>query len=154
MSTNDIKDLLVAVKDEIISSAGLLGVRDVDIYIADDLAVVPSAARYPCIAVKDGDVERHRYVNCYDAVIEVMVAVYQLLKSGEDALLATDPATLGVLDLATSIRDVLDDNYLNVDGVYMMDLPSEEGTELVGPDELGLLRKVITYRYYRRINDS
>jgi len=151
---HDMKELLEKSKDEIISAASLIGIDDADIYIADSLDIIPSGATFPCIGIKDGDIERIRYVNCHDVLMDLHIAIYQLLKSGEDALMATQPTTLGILDTVAEIRNLMDDNFLDVSGVYMMDLPSEEETTLLDAGELAVVRKTITYRYYKRVNNA
>lgn len=152
-AAHDIKDLLEKAKDVLISSGQLIDVDDADIYIAESLDVIPTAAKFPCVAVKDGEIRRNRISDwVYDAELELHVGVYQLLKSGEDATLATSPqTTYGVLDLVVDIRSVLDDNYLGIDGIYMQSLPDEGEIELLDAGELAVLRKIITWTYTKRV---
>lgn len=149
---HDIKDLLEKAKDALISSSELRNVADADIYIAENLDVIPTAATFPCTGVKDGEISRERISHwVHDVHMELHIGLYQLLKSGEDAMMATDPQTYGLLDLVVDVRSVLDDNYLGIPGVYMQSLPDESEVELLDAGELAVIRKIITYIYTKRV---
>ena len=147
------KELIEKVKDELLSAIQLKRIDDADIFITPDFDVVPTNPTFPLIALKDGDIEREVFAhNAENWTMSVEIGLYQELKAADDALVATEPTTYSLLDLASDVRGVLDYNLLDIPGMLNNFSPEETGSELIGAEDFALQRKIITYWYLKRVH--
>lgn len=147
------KQLMEKIKDELLSAIKLNQIDEADIFITPDFDVIPTNPTFPLIAIKDGDIERELIAhNAEDWTMFVEIGIYQELKTDDDSLLAGDPLTYSLLDLANDVRSVLDYNLLSIPGMLNNYSPDETGSELVGAEEYALQRKIITYWWLKRVH--
>lgn len=141
------------------SSTGgdLESLTDADFYITPDENVIPTDATFPLIGLKDGDVERERVAhNAENHILNVEVIVYQLVKTGDDTLLATDPSTYSLLDLCEDVRAVLLDrtdeqHKLGIEGMLDNFSPDSSASDLMGAEDLAIQRRILSFWYLKRV---
>lgn len=146
------KTLLLAIKAKVIADFTDLG----DCEIVADENILPVAARFPFIGLKDGEIER---VYGIDQSIsrskKVWIIAYQKILKPEASIVGMitgeeghEVVTPGVLDLIESIHTLLDGNLLNLPGIIDAYCRSESPSETVFQEMAGLLqKKKILYTY-------
>ena len=145
------KSLLLAMKVALQSAEELIYVVDADIFITPHEDIIPNDATFPCIGLKDGDIEREESAHkVIDEILEVDVVAYQLLKAGEITLIGNGE-THGLFDLISDIRSVLDYNELGLDNILRVYIPNELASDFMGAEDVVVQRKIVTYRYVKRV---
>lgn len=145
------KELLTAVQNEI--RTHLPYVRDSDVKIVPHVNYIPYGARFPFIGLKDGPVKREELPGGgFRFFKRVHIVVYVKLLKGEASVMGDEPTgQKGVLDIPDDLHDVLNDNFLGLDGMHEAFCPDEKESEMFGNDKEGLQRKIITYAYEREV---
>ena len=144
------KTLLLAIKAELQSK--VTAVLDRDVYITEDLHLIPKAGGYPALGIKDGgtDFALESSINETDT-LTVTIAVYVRLIKDEAGIIG-DSATNqpGVLDLASEVIAALKDNTLG--GVVDLALPVSVGESVtLATDNLQVQMAPVTMRFERYI---
>lgn len=141
------RDLLTAIKAQLQGDQTLSFVRSSDIYITEDENVIPSAIRYPAIAIKDGPVVNMPGTNLeYSQQADVYCIGYVSIKRPEDSIMADR----GVLALMELVITSLIQNALSISGVSSVFPPAEGESELFGDESEMLQKKKIVMRYTRQ----
>lgn len=146
-----------AIIDRLQSEPSLDGIADDDFFVTPDENIVPTGATFPCIGVKDGDIDRERVAhNAEDHTLNVDLILFQLVKTEGDAMLAADPVVYSILDLADDVRAVLLDrtneaHKLGISGMLDNFCPEETGSELLAADDLPIVRKTLSFWYLKRV---
>jgi hypothetical protein len=121
---------------------GIDGIGDADVFISADKGLTPRGARFPCIGIKDGQVERSFLMgDRTELTLPVEIYIYQQLK-------VSDKEILDVFDIASQVHALLQDNYL--DG-YVKDVEPgrETPVQLLYQDTGMVMRKTLFYQYNR-----
>lgn len=145
------KTLLSAIKKEL--QENLTDIRDADIFIAPHINYIPASARMPCVAIKDGKIQRKElFGGAIEENLTVRLSVYTNLRKDEAAIMG-DASTnqKGILDLVDDVHSELHQNLLGVSGIISAMCTSEEESEMFGDDTAAAFRKIITYQYDQQI---
>jgi len=143
------KDLLVAIKEQLQTDATLEYIADTNIFIVPDEDIIPITATFPAIGIKDGAVE---YVmdteTSWIITKQAGVIIYQQLKQGESPIIGyDDPKIYGILEIAAAIYTSLNENNLSLSGMYDARCIEESESETVGFKELVLQKKKLIFEY-------
>ena len=143
------KTLINAVKSALQGAAALSYVTDTNIVIIPDEDLLPVDIGFPAIGLKDGAVGWERgSTDNFDNRYNVDVIIYVLLSAGETPIIGqVSPKIYGTLDIRDNILSVLDDNTLSISGIIENIVIAEKMSELMGNDDLLLLKKKMTYQY-------
>ena len=144
------KALMEAIKTHLQDDSTLGYVRDTDIYITEDVALIPAATRFPAIAIKDGAIRNEqKLTKNYIQYAQVEITAYQRIVKPEESIMGTH----GVLSMASDIITSLIDDRLGFDsgsGQVINVFPVSEGaSELFGDESEMIQRKTITMMYTR-----
>jgi hypothetical protein len=142
------KDLLNAIKTQL--QTDLTYVRDSDIYITEDLRLVPDSVSFPAVGLKDGAIfYAIETQNQEEDTLEVIIAAYVELRKPEASIMgdvATDKK--GVLDIIADVIAALSGETLS--GQADVAVPvSETPSELLADEDTAIQMKTITMRYSR-----
>lgn len=141
------KTLLNAIRTELVAS--LTYIRSGDIFVTEDVSVIPRALGSPGIGIKDGPIRRME-LSCsmWEVTREAHLAIYvTIIKPGASVTGDEAAGKKGVLDISEDIHGALNENLLNIDGYIQAFSPDENESELFGDDSNAWQRKIITYRY-------
>ena len=138
------KTLLLAIKAKIIADFTGLG----DCEIVPEENILPAAARFPFVGVKDGGIKRVEGIfNTLSRTLEVHFIVYQKILKPEASIIG-EGETPGVLDLVAQIHTLINHNLLNITGIIGAFCASEAPSEMVFDDKMGMIqKKKCTYVY-------
>lgn len=133
------KGLLLAVQTKL---REISGPRDSDIFLSPDKDIIPESAKFPCIGIKDGEVDRSDLTGgVTELTLPVEIYVY-------DRLIKNDEAILSVLDLTAKVHEELKEGYLE-DYVKSVSPGRETPIQLLYRKNGLVLRKTIFYEYER-----
>lgn len=136
------KSLLTAIKDE------LSGIAETHIVRHENY--LPPTARTPAIGIKDGLITRREMMGGgIEYTMQVLVVVWVQLLETTDASIVGSGELDGVLDLAASVIDTLDNNLLSVNGMQHAFATECRASEPMGVNTTTLQRKIIVMRYIR-----
>jgi len=139
------KPLLTAIRSKL--RADLSYVRDRDIFITEDEALLPRQVKFPAVALKDGDVaNRLDDKDTIEQQMEVRVTAYAQILKPEESIMGS----AGVLQMAADITASLQENTLGLTGVYDAFAVSEEASETFGDEQEMIQKKTVVLRYWRR----
>jgi len=143
------KDLLVAIKEQLQTDDTLEYIADTNIFIVPDEDIIPITATFPAIGIKDGAIDRDMDTeSSWDVSMTVSIIIYQQLKEGESPIIGyDDPKIYGILDIAAAIYASLNENNLSLSGVYDARCIEESESETVGFKELVLQKKKLIFEY-------
>ena len=143
------KKLLQAVKAEL--GTRMTGMRAIDIFITPHTNLIPAGTQFPAIGIKDGSIKRAELMggDSLDKEMVVTLIPYVKIYPGEKSIIGSG-VFKGILDIVEDIHEVLDDNFLGIDGMEAAFCGDEKGSEMFGNPEDGLQRKIITYTYEKR----
>jgi len=133
------KDLILAIQT---SLREIPGPRDSDIYLSPDKDIIPESAKFPCIGIKDGRVERSDLMGgVTELTLPVEIYVY-------DKLVKNDKAILSIFDLTRQVHGKLKKSSL---GEYVKSVSPKQETpiQLMYRKSGLVLRKTISYEYER-----
>lgn len=141
------RELLLAIKAQLQND--LADVRDADIFIAPHLNYIPGAIRMPCVAVKDGNIQRGEQIGgLLSYTYEIQLAVYVSLRKDEAAILGDESTgEKGLLDMVAAVHASLHQNLLGISGMISAFCREEQGVEMFGNDAATVLRKILLYQY-------
>ena len=144
------KGLLTAIQTHLRTSMTYM--RDKDIYITPHENYIPAGVRFPCVGIKDGDIDG---TDCMGGGKEsrmkvTIVPFVQLAKA--EATIMGDAATgkKGILDVSDDIMGALNKNLLGISGLESASCKKSTGSETFGDDEEALQRKLITAIYEKK----
>lgn len=142
------KALLTAIKAQIQTS--LSTVRDSDVFITENEHLVPSSARFPAIAIKDGVVGYSEATQSQDTqeLTVKLIAYVQLQKPEASIMGDTSTSKKGVLDIIADIITTLKHNTLSgqADSAFPI---AETESELLADEETAIQMKTVTMSYMR-----
>lgn len=142
------KNLLNAIKVQLRMS--LTYIRNSDIYITEDLRLIPDSVRFPAVGIKDSEITYAiETQNQEEDTLEVILVVYVELQKPEASIMG-DSSTggKGGLDIVTDIVTALKSNTLS--GQADVAIPvSETGSELLADEDTAIQMKTLTMRYSR-----
>lgn len=125
----------------------MTGFRDVDIFITPDVNYIPSGVGFPAIGIKDGKIDRKELVGgVLDLKPNILIIPFVKIFPASESIIGGS-GFYGVLDVASDIHDVLDENKLGLSWVEDAFCATEKASEMFGNDREGLQRKIITYTY-------
>lgn len=127
--------------------------RDADIYLADDLTVLPADVMLPCIGIKDGPVSMSELaggVMEYRLQVELMINVPVFRPQPQEVLMG-GRGRKGVLEIERDMDEALDENRLGDSAIISAvkaspAQPSEPATD----GQADIQRKRITYEYVKQ----
>ena len=124
-------------------------VRDSDVFVTEDEALIPETCKFPAVGIKDGPVTRIELAGgMWEVALTVRLIAWVQLHKTEAAIIGDAAAgKKGVLEIAADVHSSLDENLLSIDGLQSAFSPSETESQFVGDEELVLQRKIITYQY-------
>lgn len=132
--------------------SGIDYIRDADIVIVPHINFLPNEVRLPAIGIKDGPVRRTELAGgMMRYAMQVKIAAWvQLMK--EEAAIIGDIAgegRKGVLDTATDIHAILDENLLSISGMTKaVSAANEPESEMIlDAGKPVMQRKVLIYDY-------
>lgn len=133
------KDLLLAIQT---SLREIEGPRDGDVFLSPDKDLIPETAKFPCIGIKDGRVDRSDLMgDVTELGLPVEIIVYE-------KLIKNDQAILSVFDLTAEIHRKLKENHLG-DYIKSVSPGKETSIQLMYKKKGLILRKIISYDYER-----
>ena len=116
------KDLLLAIQT---SLREIEGPRDGDVFLSPDKDLIPETAKFPCIGIKDGRVDRSDLMgDVTELGLPVEIIVYE-------KLIKNDQAILSVFDLTAEIHRKLKENHL---GDYIKSVSPRSDERRVGKE--------------------
>jgi hypothetical protein len=144
-----VKDLLTAIRDAL--RAGL-SIKPQDVFLTPDEDYLPKACGLPAVGVKDGGTRRSELAaGMIEEVITVRLAVWVRVVDLSEALCGNaDAGRPGILDLAASVHEILDENTLGLPGVLSAFSPWEDASRFGAAASADLQNMVITYEYLKQ----
>jgi hypothetical protein len=142
------KTLISAIKAQL--QTDLTYVRDSDIYVTEDLLLIPDTVRCPAVAIKDGDIDYTIETQVQETdTLEVTLAAYVELRKPEATIMG-DAATgqKGVLDIIADIVAALKNNTLSGQAAVAVPV-AETASELLADEKTAIQTKTVTMRYSR-----
>lgn len=133
------KDLILAIQTKL---REISGPRRSDVFLSPDKDIIPESAKFPCIGIKDGSVDRSELMGeVTELTLPVEIYVY-------DRLVKNDEAILAVFDVTRAVHGKLKDSTL--EGYVKSVSPKfETPIELTYRKPGLILRKIISYEYER-----
>ena len=141
------KSILTALKTEL--STNIPWLKDIAV-VADEM-MVPPGVRLPFIGLKDGPIERGEgFSETLTERLTVYVILYQQILKDEATVMG-DGDKPGILELATDVHEVLNENFLALAGIDRAFCSDEEESHVVERADGGnvMQRKKLTYIYER-----
>jgi hypothetical protein len=125
-------------------------VRDIDVFITPHTNLIPAGTQFPAIGIKDGSVKRNELMsNVLDRELSVSIITFVKMFPDEQSIMGGS-GFKGVLELVEDLHKILDDDFLEINGVEAAFCEDENPSEMFGKPENGLQRKIIIYKYERR----
>lgn len=147
------KELMNAIKTALAAAESLEYVNTATgIWITPDEDIVPMAASFPGIGIKDGPVSRVMHTNIqWEVHQDVMVVVYVQLSSGDTPIVGKTGETVihGLLDIAADINAVLSENYLGISGMEQAWCKNEDAVQVIGDADFVLAKKTLYFEYIK-----
>lgn len=149
------KSLITAIQTSLKNAAGLSYVADADIFITPDENILPIACSFPAIGLKDGPIAMEMMTqmtgsskNLWSVKYRVHVNIYVDMTAGETPVIGqASPAIYGTLDINDVVATVLHENYQSITGIIDAHCIGENESEVMGGDEMILLKKRMTFEY-------
>jgi hypothetical protein len=144
------KALLTAIQTQL--RTDLTYVRDKDVFISKDEALVPDAAKSPFVGLKDGAISRTRRPGgALEIEMTVRVVIWVKLQKDQAGIIGDSSASKkGVLDIADDIYSALNDNLLSISGMQDAFCPDETASEMMGDETEQLQRKIMDWQYLKQ----
>lgn len=142
------KSLLSAVKTDL--QTDLTYVRNSDVFISEDLRLVPDSVHFPAVAIKDGSISYAIETQEQETdTLDVTIAAYVELRKPEAAIMGDESTSKkGVLDIIADIVTSLSGNKLSGQADVAVPI-SETGSELLADEDTAVQMKTVTMRYSR-----
>lgn len=146
------KTLLVAIKDALQDKYLDLNLKkEKSVYICVDDRITPPGVIPPCIGIKDGDTVREETISDrLEITYNVSIFVLCDLPKDEQKIIGNeDKEKPGVLDMCYGVTQILDNNMLDIDGLYEALCTDISGSVAYGNVETGdfFQLKTLFYRY-------
>lgn len=144
------KELLTAIQTQLRTS--LTYVRDSDVFITPHENYIPSGVKFPCVGIKDGDVDGTDLMGgCEENKLSVTIIPYVQLAKSEAAVMG-DAATgkNGIIEISDDIKTALDGNFLGIAGMQDASCKKSKASEMFGDERDTLQRKIITATYEKQ----
>ncbi len=133
------KGLLLAIQTKL---REISGPRRSDVFLSPDKDIIPDTALFPCIGIKDGQVDRSELMgDVTELTLPVEIYVYE-------KLIKNDTAILSVFDLTALIHGKLKPSSLE-EYVKEVSPGKESPIQLMYRKNGLILRKTISYEYER-----
>ncbi len=139
------KELLTDIRDLLQSEISYM--RDGDIFISIATEFFPAHIRFPCIGVKDGNIERETAPGgMINKIFNVDISLFVNLPKKVAGALIGDSGNKGILDIEDDVHSILDDQgFDRFDLVFCRD--SQRSKVLFVSESDIKLQKTLTYRY-------
>lgn len=137
------KNLLLKIQTEL---KAIEGIRESDVYLSVDPGIIPERVKYPCIGIKDGNVDFTELAgDAEEGELKIDLYIYEKFLKGDDEVIR-------IMETAEKTHTALRENYL--DG-YVKSVcgKSEDGIQVLykkGMDAI-ILMKRISYQYEREV---
>jgi len=148
------KSLLTAIATDLKNAATLSMVEDANIFITPDEDIIPTAATFPAIGLKDGPIEMEKASAgagaklLWDVKYRVHVILYVDMTAGETPVIGQAfPAIYGTTDLNDLVRTVLHEDYQSIAGIIDAFCVMESESEIIGGADMIVLKKRMTFEY-------
>ena len=148
------KSLLTAIETDLKNAATLSMVSDANIFITPDEDIIPTAATFPAIGLKDGAIEMEKVSAgsgtklLWDVKYRVHVIIYVDMTDGETPVIGqAAPAIYGTCDLNDLVRTVLHEDYQSIAGIIDAFCVMESESEIIGGVDMIVLKKRMTFEY-------
>lgn len=143
------KNLLTAIKSELQSK--LTEVRSASIYITPDINAIPEELMFPCIGIKDGEINRIELIgSMLELTMSVTIGVHVAMAKNEANIIGSGDKK-GVLDIVSEIHSILDENLLDVEGMQSAFSGSEFESIMFGHELDFIQQKKIEYKFVKEI---
>ena len=142
------KTLLLNIRTYLRDTVNCVRNNSKDIYIAPHIDFLPAHVKFPCIGIKDGDVDPSFGAGCIDRDLIVYVSLYTNLYKFESNLIGDDSANkIGILDFSDRVRDLL--NVYIPTNCQAVECIKESGSELLTDGENSFIQqKILTFKYF------
>lgn len=114
------------------------------VHLLADEDLLPYGTPFPCIGLKDGDIEGEYFASASDRIFSVDIVGYVEINSPE-GVIAGDAAQVGILDFVESIKAVL--LRFNPTGYQFLSVESESASQAVSTDDRAVQKKKITMKW-------
>lgn len=148
------KSLLTAIQTDLRNAATLSAVADANIFITPDEEIIPMAATFPAIGLKDGRIEMQKEAGAaagkllWAVTYHVHVIIYVDMTAGETPVIGqTTPSILGTCDLNDLVRTILHEDYHSIAGIIDAYCIAEGESEIIGGTDMIVLKKRMTFEY-------
>jgi hypothetical protein len=146
------KTLIVAIQDALQGIYSDLNLKkEKAVYICVDDRITPPGVIPPCIGIKDGDTVREEtFSDRIEIVYTVNIFVLCDLPKDEQKIIGNETKDKpGVLDMCYGVIQELDNNLLDIDGLYEAFCSDISASVAYGNVETGdfFQLKTLTYRY-------
>ena len=151
------KQILLAVQAELKNYLDYI--RDRDIFIAPSVYSINTAAKMPCVGIKDGKPVLRELTCCAEEwLLPVHFSIFvQLAKEPERTIIGDASTTQpGVLAIADDIKTKLVGNLLGMDPIIQAALLTDESESemFIDPASRGIQRKELTITYTKEVTGS
>lgn len=144
------KNLLLNIKSALQDSEILDYIRDEDIFISPHIDFFPNMVKFPCIGIKDGEIERKPGMS--DTIQKdytVYIILFENLQKNTETTIIGDESTerKGLLGMEDDVHSILDDNSFDdrFDSAFCSN--SEESRPVIETEASVKQEKVLTYKY-------
>ena len=147
------KSLLTAIQTSLRNAATLSAVGDANIFITPDEGIIPQAATFPALGLRDGNIDMQLGATAlgghlWEVEYYVHVIIYVSLTDGETPIVGqAAPAILGTTDLNDLVRAVLHENYQSIAGIIDARCVAESESQIIGNDDEIIVIKIMTFKY-------
>ncbi|MBA3009472.1 MAG: hypothetical protein KKF12_17630 [Proteobacteria bacterium] len=127
-------------------------IRPVDVFITPHENFIPRGTQFPAIGIKDGNIKSVTLMggDSSDQTLAVKYIPFVKMYSGEKSIMG-DGSTKGILDVTQDLHTALRDNFLDIPEMEDVTCEDEKESESFGQPGDGLQRKIITYKYEKRV---
>jgi hypothetical protein len=125
-------------------------VQDANVFVAENLIMIPDGLNFPAIGIKDGDVDHSvAFQDGEEQVLNLTVAVYVQNMKPEENIIGEH----GVLAMIDDIITALNDNDLDIPGITLAVAKKQAGSKTLFNDRAEMVQmKTVSFRYERLAN--
>lgn len=147
------KTLLLAIVDALQNNQ--IDVNSEDVSVVPDLSYIPKATADRAFCIKDGNED---VVELSGGAKEVTQYAYvvvwrKILEKAGTSVVGTDTEK-GTLSLCETVKSVLCDNLLDIDGMNLAKCIKQRASELMGAKTTTLQRQVLEFKYIKETEGS
>ena len=142
----EMKALLTAIQAEL--QSGLKYIRPGDIFISPHVDYIPTAAKMPCIGIKDGPIARKELAGGeMEYAMGVHIVIFaQNPKGIQYVIMGDDPSNQnGILDIEEEVHVILDENLLDIDLMESAFCNTSAESEVLGRGNDLIQQKVMKF---------